>query len=348
MTNKEPIIIGFDPGTTAAITAINTRGRQKLKYSSKDLKTNEITKKILETGKPILIATDKAKTPSKVQKISNSLGISVHTPKKDLGAKEKTELGEGQNDHEIDATAAAKKAYQKNQVEIQEAKEIAKNKNQETHEVLKKYFKGQNIRNKQNKKEKDNSNNKKEQENSNNRNQKSKNEKVSKELFERKKRKISNLEEQITSLQQEKESIKQENQKLKSKLAKAKTEERKEILKNQEIRKKDAKIKGKNEEIDKLEEVVKRFKSRETKYKQALEKILDGNKLVRKIENIENVSYEAVTTDSNLKNKDSNLWHIDDVQGVELPNYFVITSRDNDIDIKSLFEDYKRHRKGEL
>ena len=348
MKNEDSIIIGFDPGTTAAIAAINTEGQQKLKHSSKNLKTNKIIKKILESGKPILIATDKSKTPSKVQKISNSLGIPVYTPKKDLGTKEKAELGEGQNDHEIDATAAAKKAYQKNQAEIQKAKEIAKNKNQETYKILKKYFKGQNIRNKQKKEEKNNLENKKEGKNSNNINQNSKDRKVSRELFERKKRKISNLEEQIDTLEQEKRSIKQKNQELKSKLAKARTEEKRKILKSQEIRKKDAKIKEKSEEIDRLEDVVQKLEDRENKYEKALEKILDGNKLVRKIKGFENVSYEAVTTNSNFKNEEGHLWHIDDVQGLELPEYFVITGRDKEVDVKSLFEDYRRQRKGEV
>ena len=113
---KKLLIVGYDPGTTAAIAIIDTKGEIVLIKSKRVFKKNEILETITETGKPLIIATDRYPLPKSVKKISSALGCKYYHPPKSLSNKEKIELVKNHteqfnNDHESDALASAFKAF---------------------------------------------------------------------------------------------------------------------------------------------------------------------------------------------------------------------------------------------
>lgn len=105
--NEKPLIIGIDPGNTTAVAALNLEGETELLVSQLEFSHHEIINSIIETGYPLVIATDKEEIPSTVEKIAASVGAKRFTPENDLSKQRKEELGEGDNSHEKDAYAAA-------------------------------------------------------------------------------------------------------------------------------------------------------------------------------------------------------------------------------------------------
>lgn len=116
--NEEPLIIGIDPGNTTAIAAINLDGETELMESRLEFPQHEIINRIIETGYPLVIATDKEEIPSNVEKIASSLGSRRFTPENDLSQERKSELGKGDNSHEKDAYASAVHAYKQMRKQI--------------------------------------------------------------------------------------------------------------------------------------------------------------------------------------------------------------------------------------
>lgn len=115
---KNKIIAGIDPGTTAAVVALDLDRNVVLRKSGREFSPDEIIEEIMGAGKPWIVATDKAKTPGTVQKIASSIGAEVYSPEKDLSQQEKINLGEGENEHERDAHASALKAHKKRSRQI--------------------------------------------------------------------------------------------------------------------------------------------------------------------------------------------------------------------------------------
>jgi hypothetical protein len=116
---KKPIIVGFDPGTTAAIAVLDTKGRILLLESRKGLKKSDAIKSIIQIGKPLIVAGDRVPLPKNVEKLASSLGCKSYTPVKTLSLVEKENLikyflKEIKNDHEKDALAAALQFFKVN------------------------------------------------------------------------------------------------------------------------------------------------------------------------------------------------------------------------------------------
>ena len=129
--SREPLIVGIDPGNTTAVAALNFEGELVLLESRLEFSRNEIIETLIETGRPIIIGCDKQKMPSGVEKIASSLGAKKFSPEKDLSVERKEELGEGENSHEKDASAAARHAYRNYSKQIRKI-----NRNSETGEKL--------------------------------------------------------------------------------------------------------------------------------------------------------------------------------------------------------------------
>ena len=88
-------------------------------------------------GKPIIIATDVSKVPSKVQKIASSLGVNVFSPATNIKEVEKEEVRKIFNvksDHERDALSAALYAYKHMKPKIDSI--LKKLKSSEFHEYI--------------------------------------------------------------------------------------------------------------------------------------------------------------------------------------------------------------------
>ncbi len=114
---RQPLIIGIDPGTTTAIAVLNFRGDIVLTQSGKEFSKADICRLILETGDPLIIATDINPPPKKVHKIASMLGAKLMFPEESLRKRHKEVLiddaKEKRNRHEKDALAAAMYAYRK-------------------------------------------------------------------------------------------------------------------------------------------------------------------------------------------------------------------------------------------
>jgi hypothetical protein len=110
------LIVGYDPGTTAALAIIDTKAEIISIKSKRGFKKKEIIETITEEGKPLIIATDRYPLPKSVKKIASTLGCKYYHPPKSLSNKEKNELvkeftEELDNDHESDALASALRAF---------------------------------------------------------------------------------------------------------------------------------------------------------------------------------------------------------------------------------------------
>ena len=113
---EKPVIVGFDPGTTAALAIIDTRGNVLYLKSKRGFKRSEILNRITRIGKPLLIAGDRNPLSKSVEKLASILSCKAFYPKKSLSLKEKNELTQNfieiiEDDHEKDALASALYAF---------------------------------------------------------------------------------------------------------------------------------------------------------------------------------------------------------------------------------------------
>jgi len=113
---KKPIIVGYDPGTTAALAIIDTEGEILFLKSKRSFKKGEIIDIITDMGKPLLIAGDRRPLPKSVERMARSLGCRPFYPKKSLSITDKKWIvrefkDEIEDDHEKDALASALYAF---------------------------------------------------------------------------------------------------------------------------------------------------------------------------------------------------------------------------------------------
>jgi hypothetical protein len=113
---KEPIIVGYDPGTTAALAIMNTRGKILFLKSKRGFKKGEIIDIITDIGKPLIIAGDKRPLPKSVEKMARTLGCKPFYLRKSLSVTEKNWivhdfLKQLKDDHEKAALSSAFNAF---------------------------------------------------------------------------------------------------------------------------------------------------------------------------------------------------------------------------------------------
>jgi predicted RNase H-like nuclease (RuvC/YqgF family) len=109
------LIVGFDPGTTAGIACLDLGGNLIHMSSRKGLGISGATKLISGLGEPVLFACDVNPVPKTVKKIASSFNCSVFYPQEGLSVAEKKLIAKSENpadDHQRDALAAAKTAYE--------------------------------------------------------------------------------------------------------------------------------------------------------------------------------------------------------------------------------------------
>lgn len=106
------MIVGFDPGTTAALAAVDLQGEVVLVRSFRGGLPAAV-EILRDAGRPSVVASDKTGCNS-VSELASSFGAATYFPPGDLSAREKRELVAGleaANAHEKDALAAALKAH---------------------------------------------------------------------------------------------------------------------------------------------------------------------------------------------------------------------------------------------
>ena len=108
------MIVGIDPGKTVAIACLSLDGHMLGCMHKKFADEGWVVRTIERLGTPSIIATDKKRIGEEVRKINAIFNSRVFAPDKDLTVDEKRLLARGvrvYNQHELDAYAAAIKAY---------------------------------------------------------------------------------------------------------------------------------------------------------------------------------------------------------------------------------------------
>ena len=329
----KPLLIGVDPGSTSAVAMMDFRGELISVQSGKNFPPREIISEIVETGKPVIVACDKAKIPSKVEKIANSMGAEKFTPEEDLGKERKRELGRGDNDHEKDAVASVKHAYKQLRPKIEKINELNEERPEEKAVVASKYFADE-LHEKQDSKDTvNNSDQEKGQKIGETAQSEQKSEGRNLEKWRRKaeklESKVENLEEQVEDLQERLEFREQQRRNIQSKYDKLKSGKKDEMLKERELSKKKSIIQDKNNRIKELEQKLERTRIRETQYEKALNLIDDGGQILPIIdEETSKIPENAVTRSEDFQKKliesGEKVFHIDEVEGVELLERIIV------------------------
>lgn len=271
-------------------------------------------------GKPVVVASDKAKTPSTVDKIASSLGANIFEPEEDLSSQKKEELGVGDNAHEKDASASALNAYNHLQREIRKIEDLAEEEDVSMSIAAQNYFLDKPLPSEETEEEQ-------KEENKETKDSKQEESKVDREK-QRLQDKIDNLEEQNQQLEDRIESLESDKADLQYKLDDLRERDRLEAIKEQEITKRDAIISEKGNEISELKDELNRTSLREKQYRRAIKKIYRGNYV------------ELVPKEDGQVIFKSDKYDINDLDGVELGNYFLLLEKPEP-DMGKVLEEFK-------
>lgn len=110
MGEKKLLIVGVDPGTTLGYAIIDFYGNIVKLHSEKNLDMSSLITKLINLGKPLIVAGDKEHNPEFVDKLAVKIGARVIGPPYDLKVNEKRDMVRAfktSNQHEIDALASA-------------------------------------------------------------------------------------------------------------------------------------------------------------------------------------------------------------------------------------------------
>jgi len=340
MNNKKALIIGIDPGSTSAVAAIDLDGEIHLLESGKNFPPSEIIERVVKVGSPVVIASDKGKTPSTVQDIGTSLGAEIFEPEKDLDSQRKRKLGKGANSHEKDAVASAVHAYKQLQKEINKIEKYEKKLDIERPEVAKRYFSDRPLEPKED-----------EEDNESIPEDKVETSEVERDREkERMKTKIENLEEQVNSLKSELGEEQKEKNTFREKYQGLKEEKRDELIKDQEISKREGIIKEKNRKIDELEEKLEKSRIREKQYQKAINQLKQGAQIVPIIdERAEKIPDKAVTRSEQIRDRlqkrGFNIHKVEEIEGIELANHHIVDEfPENAEDFEQIIKEYRESR----
>ena len=108
--DKRLLVVGIDPGATVGYAVLDIDGNILKTGSEKHCTLDEIIKKVIAYGEPIMAGTDKKHPPYFVSQFATKVGARLIFPKKDLLVSDKrtaTANSETRNFHELDALAAA-------------------------------------------------------------------------------------------------------------------------------------------------------------------------------------------------------------------------------------------------
>jgi len=279
-------VVGIDPGTTTAVVALDVDGNIIATKSERHMAFEEITRFLIERGRPVLVAADKAKVPGLIEKTAATFGALAYSPKEDLGQEEKKQLIDGFegnfDSHTEDALAAAHHAWDNYHNLFLRVKKRVKGENLggnfddvliqviKQSRPIKKAIK--NVQNREQKKiEPDNNRKRDSKQQRDKRWWRKRSRKLSLEL-DRADSKIDNLEEYNQQLKQEKEELKDKLADLESK----EEERRQQIIKQEEVKKRTDLVRRKNKQIERLEKELNDNQKKVNGLKQIITKLKQG------------------------------------------------------------------------
>lgn len=115
------LIVGIDPGLNCGLAILSLNGTPIIVESHREWPLKEIIKRIKEIGEPTIISSDVSPAPSLLERLSRKLNAILFEPVISMSVEEKHKLSRVyieryninvENVHELDALAAAIKAYQ--------------------------------------------------------------------------------------------------------------------------------------------------------------------------------------------------------------------------------------------
>lgn len=119
-SNPQKTIVGFDPGTTVGLAILSLSGELLLLKSLRHWSRSEIILEILNSGAPVLVATDRSEAPRAVKELAQSLSLTLFTPEKEDTLENKNSIisefafktgVKVEDEHQASALYAALKAY---------------------------------------------------------------------------------------------------------------------------------------------------------------------------------------------------------------------------------------------
>lgn len=127
------LIVGIDPGLNCGLAVLTFSGEPILVESGRGWSLTKLIERITSLGEPTIISSDVSPAPNSLEKISKKLNAVLFEPVISMSTEEKNQLAKAyverynirlKNMHEVDALAAAIKAYQhfKNKFEQIDAK----------------------------------------------------------------------------------------------------------------------------------------------------------------------------------------------------------------------------------
>jgi len=127
---RQLIIVGIDPGTTAAYAVLDVDGQLIDASSSKNYNINTLLSRITSIGRVIAVGCDKKKVPDVVQRFAVKTGARLFSPEEDMLVQEKKEMvkkfsNKISNTHQLDAVASALFAFHKVYSAIKKVKYFA-------------------------------------------------------------------------------------------------------------------------------------------------------------------------------------------------------------------------------
>ncbi|MFB6100393.1 MAG: DUF460 domain-containing protein [Candidatus Nanohalobium sp.] len=335
----KPLIVGVDPGSTSAVAAVDLDGEIELLESGKNFPPRDIIQRIIKVGKPVVVASDKGKTPSKVEKIANSVGARLFEPESDLSSERKKELGKGANSHELDAVASAVNARRQLQRDIRKIRKYNEQLDKPVNEIAERILKDEPVRSQEDTEEGDGKQESVETEDSG----------VDAER-KRLEKKIDNLEQHVQELKSELGQKNSRIESLEDKIEEINEADREEVLKEREVKKREATIRDKNREIEDLESKILDAAVREQQYRKALRRIFEEDHDIVPLvdDSVERVPEKAVTKDhevvEKLQKRGAEIHHVEDVEGVELRDFVVVDELPDSTDFESIIKEYQDSR----
>lgn len=300
MANRKPLIIGVDPGNTSAVAALNLDGEIELLESQKEFNRADIIQTIVKTGKPVVVASDRSEMPSTVRKIGQSLGAERFTPEENLDSQTKKDLGEGDNSHEVDASAAARYAFNQLRKNIRKIKSYAERNEEDLADVASTYFSPEPLRS-------------------------SDDDEVRSEIDrpqEEPDTEVEKLRSELGELRRTNETLRQQTRDLKEGILN-------ENVKKEEINRLKEELREKNSEIEDYKQKVENLEDQKVDYIEALKKVKEGYEPILKVNERSTVFHDKVVAENEeLKQKllkqGYNARTMDEIDGFELENFVLV------------------------
>ncbi|WGI16888.1 DUF460 domain-containing protein [Methanonatronarchaeum sp. AMET-Sl] len=114
VVRRKYLFVGVDPGTTTGIGVLDLDGELVEVCSARDLSFNDVVEFVVDLGNVVVVATDVSPAPDFVEQLSTVLDAVLWVPDSSLKQEVKRDLVREyscSDKHQVDALAAAIKAY---------------------------------------------------------------------------------------------------------------------------------------------------------------------------------------------------------------------------------------------